>query len=258
MKKYNGEKLIVSLTSFGERFKYAVMAIKHFIDNQTYKDFHLVLTVYKEDLDKLTDSIKDLVDSNRIELLTAEEDLGPHLKYFYAMLKYRDLPIVTIDDDRVYSSNMLSKLVEKYQNSKIRGVISNCAPVFSFKDGVIEERNKWCVPWRRMLPNCISYVAMAEGFAGVLYPPNAFENLIDEIPAIKKYLYDDDIFLRALETKNGLPVIQADSIQDFNVKSIDIEEAQQFNLEKHNNADMGYRVSVTRDLSDILLKGFYM
>ena len=258
MKKYNGEKLIVSLTSFGERFKYAAMAIKHFMDNQSYKDFHLVLTVYKVDLEQLSDGIKYLLSNDKIELIVGDENLCPHLKYFYAMLKYHDLPIVTIDDDRVYSSNMLAKLVEKYQNSKIRGVISNCAPVFSFKNGIIEDRNAWCVPWRRLLPNCISYLAMAEGFAGVLYPPNAFENLIDEIPEIKKYLYDDDIFLRALETKNCLPVIQANSMQDVDVKSIDIEEAQQFNLEKHNNADMGYRKQVTRNLNDILLKGFYM
>ena len=258
MKKYNGEKLIVSLTSFGERFEYAAIVIKHLLDTQDYKDFHLVLTVYKEDFGKLTDSIKDLVYSDRIELLTAEENLGPHLKYFYSMLKYRDLPIVTIDDDRFHSTNMLSKLVEKYENSIIRGVISHCAPVISRTRDVIDPLERWCVPWRRLHPNCISFLAMAEGFAGVLYPPNCFKDLNSEIPEIRKYLYHDDIFLRALEIKNKIPVIQCDAVYERDVLGKDIREAQTYKMEKTHDAGNAYRNSIISKLNSKLLEGFYL
>ena len=42
-----------------------------------------------------------------VEIIQGDNRLRPHNKYFYVMQKYRDLPIITIDDDVKYSDNAI-------------------------------------------------------------------------------------------------------------------------------------------------------
>ena len=60
-------------------------------------------------------SIKILAATNDIELLTAKEDLLGHKKYFYTMQKYKDLPIITVDDDSIYSKDLIQLLYDNYK-----------------------------------------------------------------------------------------------------------------------------------------------
>ena len=100
MKQYNGEKYIVSFTSFGQRFDDACKMICA-LQKQTYKDWHLVMTIYEGDMKDITPNLQMLIDNNLLEVIVAPENLCPHLKYFYAMKEYRDKPIITLDDDRI-------------------------------------------------------------------------------------------------------------------------------------------------------------
>ena len=59
--------------------------------------------------------IKILVAMNDIELLTAKEDILGHKKYFYTMQKYKDLPIITVDDDSIYSKDLVQLLYDNYK-----------------------------------------------------------------------------------------------------------------------------------------------
>lgn len=255
MKQYNGEKYIVSFTSFGQRFDDACRMIFSLM-KQTYKNFHLVMTVYKDDLKDITENLQLLINNNLLEVIVADENLCPHLKYFYAMKKYWDKPIITVDDDRVYGCNTIQKLVEKYESLDYKSIVSCCAPVMTKHGDVLDERTSWCTISQRLKPNCMSYVAMAEGFCGVLYPPKCFTNLETAIPEIMNCLYDDDLFLKVLAIRNRVPVTQVNGRAGYEIQSKDIPHAQQFNLEKHNNAPMKYRSAVTKIFNDDLVKGF--
>ena len=94
---------------------------------QTFKDFRIVMTLYKDDVSNLTDELKKLLDDGTIELLVADENLKPNLKYYYCMLKYHDVPIITLDDDRIYSPNLIEILVNTYEHLDRKAVVShNC------------------------------------------------------------------------------------------------------------------------------------
>lgn len=94
---------IVSLTS---HTKSRLEQLPKFLFNSLLKynktNFKVVLTLYKDDIQYITKDLQALIDNNLIELIVAEENLKSHLKYFYVMQKYKDLPIITIDDDIVY------------------------------------------------------------------------------------------------------------------------------------------------------------
>ena len=59
--------------------------------------------------------IKILAAMNDIELLTAKEDILGHKKYFYTIQKYKDLPIITVDDDSIYSKDLVQLLYDNYK-----------------------------------------------------------------------------------------------------------------------------------------------
>ena len=257
MKQYNGEKYIVSFTSFGQRFDDACKMICA-LQKQTYKDWHLVMTIYEGDMKDITPNLQMLIDNNLLEVIVAPENLCPHLKYFYAMKKYWDKPIIILDDDRLYEYDVIKVLVEKYESLNYKSIISNCAPQMIQRNGKVIDRRHWCVPQTRLKPNQKSFIAMAEGFAGVLYPPNCFENLDNEIPNIKKCLYDDDLYLKIMAIKNKIPVTQTNTSPSYSndVNSIEIPSAQEFDLAKHHNAPMQYRADITNLFNKELIKGF--
>lgn len=254
MKQYNGEKYIISFTTFPERFKMAARTVYNFI-NQGIKDFHIVCTLYKEDYKNLSGDLKTLVDNDLLEVIIADENLCPHLKYFYAMKKYWDKPIITIDDDRLYDINLLKALTQKYEELNYKSIVSACAPVMSASRSHINVHTSWCIPQRRLPPNAKSYVAMAEGFAGVLYPPKCFNNLDNEIEDIKRCLFHDDLYLKVLAIKNKVPVTQMNGRQsDF--YNIEMSDADATSLGVHNNAPMSYRCKLVDVFNDILMSGF--
>lgn len=261
MKEYNGERYIVSFTSFGKRFDDACKMI-YSLQKQTYKNFHLVMTVYKNDVKDITENLQLLIDNDLLEVIVADENLCPHLKYFYAMKKYWDKPIITVDDDRIYSDNSLENIIKKYESINFKSVVANCAICYEKRGSTISSRNEW--PKHRLPNSKTAFNAMAEGFAAVLYPAKCFNNLDAELASIKSCLYDDDLFLKTLEIRNNIPVTQAElRYYDYPTKNgvfgIDIEHAQNFALATHGNKigrhPIEYRQTVTNNFKNILLQG---
>lgn len=253
MKQYNGEKFIVSFTSFGPRIESACKMV-FCLTKQKYKNFHLVMTLYKDDVKFIGPNMQALLDNGLLELIVADIDLGPHLKYFYAMKKYWDKPIITVDDDRTHDAETIQRLVTKYEELNYKSIVSNCAITMQkTPTGKLLPYPKW-IPFR-LKPNEKSFLAMSEGFAGILYPPCAFKNLEDEIPGILKCKYDDDLFLKTLHIKNGLPVTQTNFKMPY--EELDnIPEMMKYNLHNNQNAGNINRIKLCEVFSGELLKAW--
>lgn len=256
MKQYNNEKYIVSITTFPKRFNLCAKCVFNLLTNQKYKNFHLCLTIFKDEYDLITPDLKAIIDANLVEVIIAEKNLCPHLKYFYCMKKYWDKPIITLDDDRMYTSNIISALVEQYEKINYKSIICNVAPKMKFKNDHLVAYNDWCNAGSRLKPNESSYIAMPEGFGGVLYPSKCFNDLdkcIDEIP---KILYHDDMYLKVLEIRNKIKVTQTNGTWGitFNAKNLDgaIETCLRV---MHCSQNLNYRSDVTKLFEQDLLEG---
>ena len=207
-KKYNNEKVIVSLTSYGERLanvvSYAIISILRGIE----KSIHIVLTVFKEDIRFIQGDIKLLIDNNVIELLVAEENLKPHLKYYYAMKKYKNVPIITIDDDGIYTQDLVSSLLKCYEQHKNSVCARRCHAIPQMKDASY-------LSWKfQISDNSIpSYRKFATGVGGVLYPPNVLDIDNIDLDELKSCLCTDDIFLKAIENRKGIDIQIVQDVQ---------------------------------------------
>lgn len=203
----NEPKVIVSLTS---HTKERLANVPYFLFNSilkyNYKYVKVVLTLYKDDVQFIPPKLKQLIDFGAVELIVAEENLRCHLKYFYTMKKYRDLPVITIDDDSIYPKEMIPdflKNAEKYPGV----IITRSARVIDpnksydrwFECNYGVESVRWRGHWDEVLENL-----NPEGYGGVYYPPNILDVNDSMIPEIKTIPRADDIFLTVLEQRKKI------------------------------------------------------
>jgi hypothetical protein len=105
------ERIIVSLTSFRERLKNdAPNVIREILTQQTINPELVVLSIYKDDEQYVPDSILKLQKEGKVEIIVYDKNYRPHLKYYPAMMKYKDAVIITVDDDQHYYSKMIEDL----------------------------------------------------------------------------------------------------------------------------------------------------
>ena len=200
-------KVIVSLTSHTkERLANVPYFLFHSIFKHNYDYVKVVLTLYKDDVQNIPPKLKEMIDLGLVELIIAEENLRCHLKYFYAMKKYRDLPVITIDDDSIYPKEMIPdflKNAEKYPNTIIARScrIINPGHVYArwFECNSGVEGVRWNGHFDEVRGDM-----NPEGYGGVYYPANILEVNDDMIPEIKEFPRADDIYLTVIEQRKKL------------------------------------------------------
>lgn len=200
-------KVIVSLTSHTkERLANVPFYLYSSIIRHNFDYAKIVLTLYKDDVKYIPPRLQTMIKYGFVELIVADINLRCHLKYFYAMKKYRDLPVITIDDDSVYPARMVPDLLtnaKKYPNT----VITRSARVIDasksydqwFECNFGVESVTWRGLWDCVLPNL-----NPEGYGGILYPANILDVNDGMIPEILTIPRADDIFLTVLEQRKHI------------------------------------------------------
>ena len=202
----NEPKVIVSLTSHDLRLKNDTTTKVIFqILKGTFKDIKVCLTLYKDDVKLIPEKLKQLIDLEQVELIVADKDLGPHLKYFYAMQKYRNLPVITIDDDVLYPLDMIEKLYKAYQDNKGCIIARRCFHITS-TNGRLHSYHDWLRHFTGIVKEP-THKIFATGIGGVLYPEDCLSLSEDNIEEIMGIRFDDDFYLKALEVRKNLKIV---------------------------------------------------
>ena len=201
-------RVVVSLTSHTkERLENVGMYLYSSIFRYHLDGVHVVLTLYKDDVPFIPSSLRTMINSGLVELIVADQNLRCHLKYFYAMKKYRNVPIITIDDDSVYPPQMIPDLLaamEKYPNCIIGrsgcllNVYNSYTNNFNINSGV-DRISSWNGHYDE--PRIDLNV---EGYGGVLYPPDILKVNDSYIPEILETPRADDIYLMVIENRLGV------------------------------------------------------
>ena len=230
------KNIIVSFTSYKNRLQ--TSTINRMIDsllNQTIYPFKIVMTLFKEDVKYINSYIQSLIDKNIIELIVVNIDIKPHKKYFYTMQKYRNNPIITVDDDIIYENTTIESLLKSYllypnyisarRVHKMR---------FNWKNKLMPYK-KWIKEYNKEFKP--SFYLFATTGAGTLYPPNIL-NISDYLlPEIYKCLNADDIYLKYLEIKKKIKTIYVKNNKPMGYPNNDpvVQETALYNLNKFDN-----------------------
>lgn len=116
MKQYQGEKAIISLTSWKARIKTVGLTIYSLLTQ--CPGFHIVLCLSKAEFpfgqSELPYDLNLLSETNQIEILWVHANTGPFKKVMYTMYKYPSTPIISCDDGQIYTCNMAEILYYHY------------------------------------------------------------------------------------------------------------------------------------------------
>ena len=202
--------VVVSLTSFEPRFKNLHLVLKSLL-NQSFRPEKIILYLDKTvSLDSLPVEILALQKFG-VEIRNICEDYVCHKKYFYSMQEFPDKCIVTVDDDVIYSRNLIKKLYSSYL--KYPGCVSAMRVhlITYDENGKCNPYNEWHWNYKKLLEPSPKLVST--GVGGVLYPPSVMpsETFAPQVFS-KLCLGADDIWLKFNELNNGIDVVRVPSL----------------------------------------------
>lgn len=224
------KKLIVSLTSYKRRFKKLHLVLES-IFNNTMKPSKVVLTIYKKDFYFLKKKLKRLIFNNYLELIVTDIDLKPHKKYFEVMKKYKDYAIITIDDDIIYTKDLIESLYNSYLK------YPNCIHArrvhkIMVKNNKVLPYNSWLKEYKMELNP--SFYLLATTGGGTLFPPNILNISDENIEEIYKCITADDIYLKYLSRKRNIKIVWVPNRFVFGLEKLNDNKTQKNALYKNN------------------------
>lgn len=121
-KSYNGEKAIISLTSWKARIN--TVGLTLFNLRTMCPGFHLVLVLaieeFPEMMNDLPVELGNLEKANICEFLWVSKNYKSFKKVIFTMHKYNTVPIISADDDCIYVCNYANELYNAYlQNQSV-------------------------------------------------------------------------------------------------------------------------------------------
>ncbi len=199
------EKYIVSLTSFPGRIDQIWITLE-IIFRQKFKPDMIILWLSSDQFpeQKIPESLESLC-KRGLSVEFREDDLKAHKKYYYAMQEYPDAMIITLDDDLYYDYNAISNLVRLHEQYPDH-IVTNRAHRFTFdKNGSLNAYRKWKHNVSDVKP---SFMLMATGGAGTLYPPGSLPSVTYDKEVFRSICFQaDDIWLKSMSLLNKTMIV---------------------------------------------------
>ena len=195
---------VVSLTTYGVRIQSVYLAIES-IAAASYLPSRFIL--WLDDpmaFQDLPNTLRRLQARGLEVRLT--ENLGPHTKYYPTLDVMRDLslPLVTADDDHLYTRNWLSRLMDAYREDP--GVV-NCHRAHVIR--LLGDRLAPYTDWKSCTSDKPSMVYFATGSSGIALPPALLQQLKDSGTKFRSVCpAADDVWLHVNAVRAGLPTRQ--------------------------------------------------
>ena len=108
----------IALTSWKKRINTVGLTIYNLFET-CGPDYHIVLTLAEEEFPKKEQELpRDLVLMNRdgvFEILWVKKNYKSFKKWFFCSVRYPKVPIITADDDFIYTWNYAQKLYGRYR-----------------------------------------------------------------------------------------------------------------------------------------------
>lgn len=225
------DKVIVSLATYSKRFATLPIVFESLL-NQTIKPFRIVVVLDKDDIDKITPEMQKYFDMDMFEVIITDDNIRPHKKYFYTMLKYRKNPIITVDDDCEYNPDMIESLFRTYKEHPDCVCALETVKVGFHVNGTPKLKTSW--KFHTFEFDTPTYKLVAEGIGGVLYPPNILKLKKSMLTEIYQFTNEDDLYLKMVEVRNGIKVITAKAI-DGKQRGKQLQCGKDYGLYKLNN-----------------------
>ena len=271
-----GEKIIVSLTSFPARINIVVKTIKTLL-TQTLKPDAVILWLAPEQFPNgEKDLPQELLDLKQYGLtIDWYKDIRSYKKIIPTLKKYPNAVIITTDDDIYYAPDTVESLYKSYLEHKNEVHAHRCdwlkvveedaktvphpSPLLE-GEGITEvvQTQKKVIKWEKTRElyldrhrGVASFHNRLTGYGAVLYPPHCFYKDVCDESLIKELIpTHDDIWLWAMATLNGY---KTRLVKGYSESINYVENSQQYGLCKINKKGVGMSLD---EAYEIMLKKY--
>ena len=179
---------VVSLTSHPERFNTLSQTLKSLLAQRLIAK-NIYLNIAQEDMSKLPASVKDF-ESNGLIKINPCENLGPGKKLIPTLKLEKSLPIIVVDDDLIFDTDLTLKLMIMHHLSPGTIIASRVHKITHTPEGKISAYVKWQKNYS--LSNGPSMDLFATSGAGTLYKAEFFHSDVTDEKAYKELAFHTD------------------------------------------------------------------
>ena len=182
---------VISLTSHSARFTTLHICLDQLI-NQHLIPKKIYLNIAESDIAKLPTAIKELESGGILQINTCS-DLGPGKKLIPTLKLEKDLPIIVVDDDLFFETDLTMKLMVQHHLSPKNIIASRVHKIVYEEDGQVASYSKWLKNYS--LSNGPDSNLFPTSGAGTLYKKNFFHpDVMDEESYKALSLHTDDLW----------------------------------------------------------------
>ncbi len=198
-------KVVVSLTSFPARFGKLHNCLKALVGQQVKPD-RIVLYLAREECSghRLPEAITSL-QRYGLEIRYTERNYRSFNKIVHALKEFPSDILVTCDDDKLYPSDWLQKLLAGHDANPEHVVCLRSRMIASGHDGQLLPYRQW--PAAKSGVPC--HTTLPLGVGGVLYPPGCFtEDVLNTDLFEELCPTADDLWLKFMALRNNRKAVQ--------------------------------------------------
>jgi hypothetical protein len=200
-------RIIVSLTTFPLRINKVWIAIESIL-RQTHKPDKIILWLSKNQFPSENILPKKLIEQkNRgLEIRFCEGDIKSHKKYYYTIKEFPNDFLLTIDDDIIYPTTLISQLVDL---NKIypTAICCHLALKIQIEGEKLQPFNKWKNVKKQAGP---SFNLFFGSGGGTLFPPFSLHPEVLNDTVFKKLcFFADDVWLNCMCQLNDKMIVKS-------------------------------------------------
>lgn len=202
------KNVIVSFTSFPKRINKVWLVIECLL-RQNIQPETIVLYLSQNQFnskDKLPSKLLDYEKKNIIQIQLKPNDYRSHKKYWYAVKDFPNKTIITIDDDIIYHSKLISNLLYYHKKEPNYVIAEFTNKILWNNDCSIKDYSQWGRSTIKVGEK--GYDIFFGSGGGTLFPCGSLKDANIPIDIINKICpLADDIWLNAIVRKNGYKVL---------------------------------------------------
>lgn len=204
--------VIVSLTSFPKRINKVWLVIECILRQQIQPE--TILLYLSQDQFKtkkeLPSKLLTYEKKKILKIRLMPGDYRSHKKYWYAIQEYPNKILITIDDDIIYHSKLISNLLFYHQKEPKSIIAEYCNNILWNDDNSVKAYSQWGYSHLKTGEKG-NHIFFGSG-GGTLFPLNSLKDADLSIDTIKRICpLADDIWLNAMIRKNGFDVLCANN-----------------------------------------------
>jgi hypothetical protein len=221
---------VISLTSHPARFSTLDQSLKQLLSQRLIPK-KVYLNIAEADIDKLPKSVRDL-ESEGVLKINSCSDLGPGKKLIPTLKLEENLPIIVVDDDLVFETDLTLKLMVQHHLSPNNIVASRVHKIIFEANNNVSSYGKWIKNYS--LSNGPASDLFATSGAGTLYKKEFFhKDVMDEATYKELCFHTDDLWWYVQSKRIG---VKTKRLPGFSVLNF-IDGTQEDGLWRSGNKD---------------------